>query len=540
MDVIQNSSIPSSDYRDLPLTQLVESPTNPRKRYDEASLEELAESIRSQGVLAPLLVRAMATDKYEIVAGSRRFRAAKLAGTDSIPVRVVQLSDADALVAQVIENLQRENVHPLEEAQGFRALLDLPDQQYTIARIGERAGKNASYVAARLRLTELIPDAADAFLADRLTIGHALLIAKLPPAQQQEAFKAAFKSTWMTSGQTEILIPAKELAAWIESNLLLDLQTAPFDQSDAGLVPDAGSCHDCAKRTGANSLLFPESNHDQCLDGACFQTKLAAHVSVSVERDPQLIQISSAWGTHSNSVLGRGQYVEIAAKTARNGHGKLPPERKKCPSIAKAIVVEGGNCGRIVDVCADPACETHHADSRKASEAHKRMRVESRKQDQHRKQELATRNRVLAAILDKVTAPLSKADLDLVIREYVNRLPQEHRTILTQRHSPSPANGKQPKPSAEIGSTLKNLDEAGYSRLLIEISLLDATYNAYSRDGSERLEAVAKRYRVNVGKIADSVATEFAARSKKREEQKVSRNGKSGPRSKTARKRTGA
>jgi len=141
METIQNSSIPSSDYRDLPLTQLVESSTNPRKRYDEASLEELAESIRSQGVLAPLLVRAMADDQYEIVAGSRRFRAAKLAGTDSIPVRVVQLSDAEALIAQVIENLQRENVHPLEEAQGFRALLDLPDQQYNIARIGERAGQ---------------------------------------------------------------------------------------------------------------------------------------------------------------------------------------------------------------------------------------------------------------------------------------------------------------------------------------------------------------------------------------------------------------
>ena len=180
MQTVHNTSIQSPEYRDLPISQLVESPTNPRKRFDETSLKELADSIRSQGVLAPLLVREVADERFEIVAGSRRFRAAKLAGSDAVPVRVVQLSDADALVAQVIENLQRENVHRLEEAQGFRALLDLPDHEDSVARIAERAGKTPAYVAGRLKLTELIPDVADAFLSERLGIGHALLIAKLP------------------------------------------------------------------------------------------------------------------------------------------------------------------------------------------------------------------------------------------------------------------------------------------------------------------------------------------------------------------------
>jgi hypothetical protein len=246
----------------------------------------------------------------------------------------------------------------------------------------------------------------------------------------------------MTGGQTEILVPAPELGLWIESNLLLDLQTSPFDRSDAGLVPDAGSCHGCGKRTGANNLLFLEAAHDQCLDRDCFQTKIAARVAVSIEHNPQLIQISSAWGTHSNSVLGRGQYVEIATKASRNGHGKLPPERKKCPHITKAIVVEGGNRGRIVEVCADPACETHHSESRKARESQERMRAESRKQEEKRRQEIATGSRVLAAILEKVTAPLAKADLVLICREFLNRLPHEHRTLLAARHSPSPANGQ--------------------------------------------------------------------------------------------------
>jgi ParB family chromosome partitioning protein len=91
MQTLQNTSIQSPEYRDLPISQLVESPTNPRKRYD---------SIRSQGVLAPLLVRKVANEHFEIVAGSRRFRAAKLAGSNAVPDRVVQMSDSDALVAQ--------------------------------------------------------------------------------------------------------------------------------------------------------------------------------------------------------------------------------------------------------------------------------------------------------------------------------------------------------------------------------------------------------------------------------------------------------
>jgi ParB family transcriptional regulator, chromosome partitioning protein len=523
---VQNSCVPTSDYRDLPVAQLVESPTNPRKRFDEASLQELAGSIQAQGILAPLLVREIAQDSYEIVAGSRRYRAAVLAGSSTVPVRVVQLNDAEAILAQVVENLQRENVHPLEEAYGFRLLLDLPDHQFNVAAIAAKAGKSAQYVAQRLKLTELIPTVADAFLADKLTIGHALLIAKLPPAQQADALKAAFKTTWMSGGDTQILIPVRELAGWIESNLLLDLQTAPFDRSDATLVPEAGSCHECPKRTGANTLLFPETDRDQCLDRDCYQGKLNAHIAASITRDPELIQISSTWGTHSNGILGRGQYVEVAvAKSGRNGRRGMLPEQKKCHHIRKAIVVEGGSPGQVLNVCAEPTCEMHHAENRKARESQEKMRTEQRKQEERRKQQLATRSRVLAAILEKVSAPLTKADLELVAREFANRLPQDFRAILIERHSTASANTKQPKKTADQGTTFNDLDEAGYSRLLVEMSLLDATHNPFLKDGADRLGAVAKRYRVNAQKIAESVASEFALRSKRKaERQKAATN----------------
>ncbi len=97
---------------------------------------------------------------------------------------------------------------------------------------------------------------AEAFLKDRITVGHALLIAKLPAGQQQEAFNAAFRSMWTSEGNTQTLIPVRELAVWIESNILLLLASAPFDKQDEALVPAAGSCVNYPKRTGFNKLLF--------------------------------------------------------------------------------------------------------------------------------------------------------------------------------------------------------------------------------------------------------------------------------------------
>ena len=101
MQPIQNTSIESPEYRDLPISQLVESPTNPRKRYQQASLEELAQSFRSRGVLEPLLVRPVEPERFEIVAGSRRYRAARIAELQTVPARVREMTDAEALEVHV-------------------------------------------------------------------------------------------------------------------------------------------------------------------------------------------------------------------------------------------------------------------------------------------------------------------------------------------------------------------------------------------------------------------------------------------------------
>ena len=265
-------AVTNNEYRNISIAALVESGTNPRKRFDPVALEELAASFKTQGVLAPLLVRELEESKYEVVAGARRLRAARIAELENLPVRIVKLTDAEAIEAQCVENLQRQDIHPLEEALGFRALLELGEPAYTIASIAARTAKSEAYIYGRIRLADLIPPVAEAFLKDQITIGHALLIAKLPAAQQQEAFTAAFRGMWTSDGNTQVLIPVRELAVWIESNILLQLASVPFDKQDETLVPEVGSCANCPKRTGFNKLLFPDVQKEAALTPSAFVT----------------------------------------------------------------------------------------------------------------------------------------------------------------------------------------------------------------------------------------------------------------------------
>src|SRR6266849_1609155 len=186
----------SNESRNLPVAQLQASTTNPRRRFDEHSLAELAFSFQAQGVLQPLLVRTIEDEKYEVIAGARRLRAAKLAALEEVPVRVVELSDAACVETQLVENIQRENAHPLEEAFAFHGLLHTDGLQYNIASLAAKTGKSPTFVATRLRLVELHPSIAEVFLADEIGVGHALEIAKLPQQEQQRAFDAAFHTAW--------------------------------------------------------------------------------------------------------------------------------------------------------------------------------------------------------------------------------------------------------------------------------------------------------------------------------------------------------
>src|SRR5208282_4626040 len=405
-------------------------------RFDAESLQELAASFETQGILAPLLVRELEESKYEVVAGARRLRAAKLAELEKLPVRVVKLTDAEAIEAQCVENLQREDIHPLEEALGFKSLLELGEPAFTIATFASRTGKSEAYIYGRIRLADLIPPVAEAFLKDQITIGHALLIAKLPASQQQEAFTAAFRGMWTSEGNTQVLIPVRELAAWIESNILLQLASVPFDKQDETLVPAAGSCINCPKRTGFNKLLFGDIvRKDSCSDPQCFRAKIDAHVSKTLEAKPRLVQVSSAYNTREGAPLGRNRYVELQTKnTKANGSAtKQSPFQKPCEKMTEAIVMDGGNRGQTVKVCADPNCRVHHGD-KPTSQQLQRERAQERKRIEKEKVAITARHRILAAILERVSVPMKKADLLTVAQHVIGSVSYNRTPFLAKRH----------------------------------------------------------------------------------------------------------
>jgi ParB family transcriptional regulator, chromosome partitioning protein len=166
----------------LPLGRLQPGKYQPRTRMDEGSLQELAASIRAQGVMQPILVRPVSEEKYEIIAGERRFRAAHIAGLTEVPVLVKDVPDQAAAAMALIENIQREDLNPLEEAQGIQRLLD--EFRFTHEQAAESVGRSRSAVSNLLRLLNLAQPVQTMLLAGDLDMGHARALLAVDPATQ--------------------------------------------------------------------------------------------------------------------------------------------------------------------------------------------------------------------------------------------------------------------------------------------------------------------------------------------------------------------
>jgi ParB family chromosome partitioning protein len=511
----------ATEYRNLPLALLTESITNPRRIFDDAGIKELAKSIRTHGILSPLLVRPLNERSYEIVAGARRYRAAQLAEVDSAPVRIVNLSDAEALEAQLIENLQRKDVHPLEEAQGFRALLNLEEPKYFIEQIAARTGKSPAYIAQRLKLTDLAPVVVEAFSREEIGVGHALLLAKLQPDQQEQALAACFKEDWSAGGKKSkrILLPVRSLQFWIESNILLVLKLAPFDKRDGELVLAAGSCIDCPKRTGYNKLLFSDLGKlDACIDPTCYQSKVAAHVAQTLAAKPNLVKVSTAYGPQKegSTTLPRNRYTEIRVEKPKDKDEAKRPEFKVCKFTTEAIVTDGTDVGTLCQVRSYPTCPVHHLQARTNGHAEERWKAEQEKQRRDQAMASATGLRVLAAIGTAVPVRLLKRDLASVLERLVTLLDENRIETLARQHGL-----RQKREGGGIAKAfaahLRRADEGTLSRIIVEASILLV---ASRQDGTTVLRDAATLYKVDTDAIATKVKQEFAAKAKAKKEGK--------------------
>jgi len=180
---IAHASDPASGVRDIPIELIHRNPDQPRQNFDEAELAELEASVRDKGVLQPILVRPSKRDgQYEIVAGERRWRAAQRAGLAAIPALVRTLGDLEAFEIAIIENIQRADLNPIEEARAYSALMG--GLQVTQEEAAKRLGKSRSHVANTLRLMQLPPGVQEHLVAKRLTAGHARALLTADNAEQ--------------------------------------------------------------------------------------------------------------------------------------------------------------------------------------------------------------------------------------------------------------------------------------------------------------------------------------------------------------------
>lgn len=246
-------------YKTIKLSAIAPSPLNPRTTFDQQSIDELAESIKTHGIIQPMTVRKSGKNKYELVCGHRRYRAAKIAGLKEVDCIERELTDEQALEVMLLENFQRKDVHPMEEAAGFAALQRM--NRMNVSQIAERVGKSRQYVAERIKLDRLIDPLKTHFFEGRFNLSTAAQIAAMPEEAQQEWMDEQYE------GRRD----------WSQSNLLKALDTnldsAKFDIKDEKLIASRGSCIGCEFNT-ATSDLFPElGGESRCLNKPCFMKK---------------------------------------------------------------------------------------------------------------------------------------------------------------------------------------------------------------------------------------------------------------------------
>jgi ParB/RepB/Spo0J family partition protein len=492
-----------AEFRMIGLDQVHESPWNPRKHFDKAKLDELARSIASTGMLNPLTVRPRPSGSgYEIAAGHRRRRAAllvaqqKSAGVDTIdvPCLVRELSDKEFLEILVIENGQREDVHPLEEAQGYYELMR-EEIGYDVAKIAERAGRSKDFVYDRLKLLSLVPKAKDLFLEDRFTLQHAIVLARLSSEWQEKAI--AVDDDEGFHGDRHFGLFRFDNAA----SDALDFQEEPEDPYD-GVKPvsvrefqhwvDHTVRFDAAAPDVGD--LFPET---------------ADAVTSAEEAELKVVHITHLYQTPEDARDEQSRtYTQRAWERA---DGKF--DSKECEHSVLGLVVVGPGRGESFPVCiAKEKCTVHYADrirekakrekeasknggvSAAAKEKAARDRETDRYERERKREELerARWTKAAPAIADAVAEKVKSASLNVladVLLEEIN---------VSKRASALVPRGR----SAD--------DLLRYFAFGVLESSISNAYRA--QDG----KAVAKRMGVNWQKIMDEVVpvTQTAANGK--------------------------
>lgn len=324
------------------------SPANKRRNFDEKSLRELGENIKAQGLLHPVVIRKNPKKKgrFELISGERRWRAFEIMGWETIPAVVRDLDDKAAHDITASENLQREDLSPIEEAESIQVLLsDGRDAK----EIADRIGKPLSWVMRRARIAELSEKWLKA-IADpshplsKWSATHLELIARYDQKRQDELFDSEYGEKWNTNNA---LLTVKDLERSLNKNALA-LSCAPWKLDDETLLPAVGACLQCQKRTSCSPSLFEpiddtkNSRGDRCLDRDCWSKKLVSYHELGIkkarEKHQNLILIDKG-----GSILPDNHPWEKSLKDRYKYNSAKKKDKKAVP----AYIIDGPGAGRI-------------------------------------------------------------------------------------------------------------------------------------------------------------------------------------------------
>lgn len=388
----------------LSLIELVESKTNPRKTFPEESLKELAESIKQNGIINPLLVRILPGGEYEIIDGARRYRSAELAGLKQVPAIIRDISDEQVQVVQLISFLQSEDIHPLDEAEAYKKLIDTNQD---VPAIAVKIGKSMSYVKQRLQMLNLTDDWKKHFRNGVMNPAHALLLSRLQPKDQGKCLESYnVIHEYISHGKKSYAMqPIANLRDYIQNNFHLELNKTSFNKKDPNLFKQAGSCTECPKRTGHNKELFNDiTNEDICTDPHCFHKKINNHLTAVLktadeDKEHEYVKIADSYSSHKE-VLNPYEYNK--AKKGDKG-------------AKKAIVVDGLNAGQVRYI---KIKQSHTSSAGKSSTSKPKTTAQiarEKKKAEEVKLKQGTQKRIRCAILKEAKAGIKKfATEDLV------------------------------------------------------------------------------------------------------------------------------
>lgn len=516
------ASVPLS-IRQLALKQIEPSGTTVQERrrahYDAAALKELAQNIKAVQVIEPIIVRPKAgsqdSERFEIVAGERRWRASREAGLQDIPAIVRTLDDGEVLEIQLVENLHREGLHELEEAEGYEILMQ--QHHYDIEQLCAKVGRGRAYVYARLRLLALDKKSREAFYTGKLTAATALLLARIPvPALQHEALKA-ITATW--NGQP---LPYKDAQRHIQDRYMTRLKDAPFDAKATDLVPCAGPCSACPKLTGNQPELFGDiKSADVCTDPVCYAAKRAAwgeRLQAEAKAQGRTVLTGkeakriAPYGVNSNL---QGGYVSLDQRCYEDSKGRTYRQLLGKEFKSDTLITDPES-GRVIDVIK----LSEHGEALKIKGV--RAEVPSRGNDTERarqqaaKAETLFRERVFAAVRAKTPGSIAAADLRLVAQALWQMAGNDSRVRLAKLWD-WVGKGNVAEEVHRCETKIEKLSENELRRFVLDSALIgEVRSNTYDNRKPAKLLEAAKRLKINTDEVRKALKAEQAAKKQSR------------------------